>query len=55
MTPGNNHYVVVKNDSEVGLVNIAVVSKDDLKKSGQLGDDGGRKNEPGLSHTGAVI
>ena len=55
MTPGSSHYVVVKNDNEVGLANVTIVNKDDLKKSGQPGDNGGKKNKPGLPRTGAAI
>ena len=55
VTPGSSHYVVVKNDNEVGLANVTIVNKDDLKKSGQPGDNGGKKNKPGLPRTGAAI
>lgn len=55
VTPSSNHYVVVKNDNEVGLANVTIVNKDDLKKSGQPGDNGGKKNKPGLPRTGAAL
>ena len=51
--PGSSHYVVVKSDKdEIGLANVAIVNKDDLKK-GQPGDNGGKqKGKPGLPRTG---
>ena len=53
--PGSSHYVVVKSDKdEIGLANVAIVNKDDLKK-GQPGDNGGQqKGKPGLPRTGAA-
>ena len=53
--PGSSHYVVVKSDKdEIGLANVAIVNKDDLKK-GQPGDNGGKqKGKPGLPRTGAA-
>lgn len=54
--PGSSHYVVVKNDKdEIGLANVAIVNKDDLKKSSQPGDNGGKKSKPGLPRTGAAL
>lgn len=51
--PGSSHYVVVKSDKgEIGLANVTIVNKDDLKK-GQPGDNGGKqKGKPGLPRTG---
>ena len=53
--PGSSHYVVVKSDKgEIGLANVTIVNKDDLKK-GQPGDNGGKqKGKPGLPRTGAA-
>ena len=53
--PGSSHYVVVKSDKdEVGLANVTIVNKDDLKK-GKPGDNGGtQKGKPGLPRTGAA-
>lgn len=54
-TPGSSRYVVVKNDNEIGLANVTVVNRDNLKKSGQPGSNDGRKNKSGLPRTGVVI
>lgn len=55
VVPGSSHYVVVKGDKdEIGLANVTIVNKDDLKK-GQTGNNGGQKGgKPGLPRTGAA-
>ena len=52
VTPGSNHFVVLKADGEVGLANVTVVSKEDLGKS-QPKQDGSKSGKPGMPRTGA--